>query len=117
MRLWNHVVFLLHSEKTKFFDSLSPSHSSKEFWKLVKLLRGGKHPISNLTEGDVQAVTDVDKANMFNFFFAKCWNYSDDPLPLSPQCCVDSEPLLPDDMRCTVDDVHHYICSMDPSKT
>ena len=53
---------------------------------------------------------------MFNSFFAKSWNYSDDPLPLSPQCCVDSEPLLPDDMRCTDDDVHHFICSMDPSK-
>ena len=76
----------------------------------VKLLRGGKHPIPNLTEGDVQAVTDVDKV------IAKCWNYSDDPLPLSPQCCVDSEPLLPDDMRCTNDDVHHFLCSMDPSK-
>ena len=82
--LRNHVVFLLRSEKTKFFNSLFRSHSSKEFWKLVKLLRGGNHPIPNLTEGDVQAVMDVDKANVFNSFFARCWDYSDDPLPLSP---------------------------------
>ena len=66
-QLRNHV-FLLHSEKTKFFNSLSRSHSSK---KLVKLLWGGKYPIPNLTEGDVQAVTDVDKANVLNTFFCK----------------------------------------------
>ena len=89
---------MIRSAKKNFFHSMTPS--SKQFWKIVKLHNKNQVSIPKLSNDNVHADTDREKAEMLNTFFAKCWNDSEPPL--SEQTYDDSlNEFDIDDLLCT----------------
>ena len=72
-----------------------------KFWKTVKLLNHVQVSIPVLHAEGVSAVTDREKADMLNNYFAKCWNLSKPPLS---ETCYD-------DIASTDDDNNLLFCS------
>ena len=90
--------------------------SSKQFWKIVKLHNKNQVSIPKLSNDNVHADTDREKAEMLNTFFAKCWNDSEPPL--SEQTYDDSlNEFDIDDLLCTPDEIIHLINGLDASKS
>ena len=69
----------MRKEKQKYFSNLTGANT-KKFSKAVKHLNKNKQSILTLEQDNVYAVSDVDKADMLNDFFAKCWNCTEPPL-------------------------------------
>ena len=61
-----------------YFKSLATADNN-EFWKTVKLLNHVQVSMPVLCAEGVSAVTDREKADILNNYFAKCWNLSQPP--------------------------------------
>ena len=110
-KLRNKVVQMIRSAKKNFFHSMTPS--SKQFWKIVKLHNKNQVSIPKLSNDNVHADTDREKAEVLN---AKCWNDSEPPL--SEQTYDDSlNEFDIDDLLCTPDEIIHLINGLDTSKS
>ena len=103
-KLRNTVVSLMRKEKQKYFSNLTGANT-KTFWKAVKHF---KQSIPTLEQDNVYAVSDVDKADMLNDFFAICWNCTEPPLRNTADTYVGSEAIL-DDFMLTSEEVLHHI--------
>ena len=66
---------MLRSAIKQYFKSLAAA-DNKKFWKTVKLLTHAQVSVPVLCAEGVSAVTDREKADMLNNYFAKCWNLS-----------------------------------------
>ena len=70
---------MLRQERMKYFNALSGA-SNKTFWKAMKCLYKQRNVIPVLQEDNITAVSDMEKANMLNTFFSRCWNNTDQPM-------------------------------------
>ena len=75
----NKVVNYMRQAKKDYFRKLSPK-STKQFWKLCKLLNSSNSTIPTLANGDTIAQTNGQKAEMLNSFFVSCFNRSLPPV-------------------------------------
>ena len=71
----NMLVAMLSYSKKRFFQNLANA-DKKSFWKSVKVL----NTIPSLNLDRTSAVHDIDKANMLNNVFARCWISAEPPL-------------------------------------
>ena len=99
-----------------YFKKLNP-RKPKEFWRAVKYLRKQQSTIPTLTDdtGDVAHIS-LQKAEMMNKFFAKCFNSQSAPL----EGAVTSTTALddnPEELYCTEDEVCEMLLSLDISKS
>ena len=113
-KLRNTVVSLMRKEKQKYFSNLTGANT-KKFWKAVKHLNKNKQSIPTLEQDNVYAESDVDKADMLNDFFAKCWNCTEPPLTNTADAYVGNEAIL-DDFILTSEEVLHHIKRLDVTK-
>ena len=74
-----------------------------------------KHNLPWLTTNIVRHMSDVDKADMLNDFFAKCWNCTEPPLSNTADAYVGNEAIL-DDFMLTSEEVLHHIIRLDVTK-
>ena len=107
--LCNKAVSALRHSKAAFFSSLSDKVSSpRDLWKTYHSLVSVKSPLPDvMRSGDVSSSVPETKAELFNNFFASCFNKRSDPsssLIASPS----PEPSIDDVLStlvCTSDDV------------
>ncbi len=112
----NDVTTMLRTAKQSYFDSLT-SASSKQVWKMVKLVNKQEGSIPVLSKDNVNAVKDEGKCNMLNSCFSKCWNYSEPPLIDPPERdYVEDDATYPDHLLCTTQEITHLLKGLDVSK-
>ena len=80
--------------------------------EICKILNKNKETVPTLQQGVYTASNDKEKAEMFNKFFASCWNTSD--IPLSEE--VHSIQSSFCDLTVTPDEVFHLINALDTNK-
>ena len=113
-RMRNRVVSQLCEAKSRFFNTINP-HNAKKFWKAVKYLNKTHNSIPVLCDGNSEARSDGDKAEMLGDFFTKCFNQAVPPLSPS-NSTLNSEHTIPDDLLCTEEEVHFFLTNLDTSK-
>ena len=70
----NRVVYLMRESKRNFFNKLNQA-TTKEFWKLLKLLNHNHDStIPTLEDRGTSIDSSIDKANALNRFFYSCFN-------------------------------------------
>ena len=62
----NKVTMMLRTAKCNYFNSLS-SANCKQFWKTVELVNQKQESFPVLSQDNINAVTDEEKANMLLF--------------------------------------------------
>ena len=68
-----------------------------------------------LSDGNITAHSDGDKAEMLCDFFSKCFNHA--VPPLSPgNSTLNTGHTIPEELLCTEDEVHFFLTSLDTSK-
>ena len=80
-KLRNKVVGMIRLAKKRFYGTLNISNT-KQFWKAYKVVNkeSNSNSIPTLVQGDTEASTDKQKADLLNTFFSSCWNMSNSPL-------------------------------------
>ena len=72
----NKVTSELRSAKRSYFQRLNPK-KPKDFWRAMKYLNKQQSTIPTLVdEHEVEATSNIEKADMLNSFFCKCFNPS-----------------------------------------
>ena len=76
--LRNSIVQKIRDAKTSFFLGLANNRrDTKKFWAIIRKLKSTSSASSRvLFNGSITATSDLDKANMFNEYFASCFNSS-----------------------------------------
>ena len=110
----NKVVALLRYSKKRFFNNLANS-DKKSFWKSVKVLNKNCDTIPSLTMNNTTAEDDVDKANMLNTSFRKCWNQAEPPFSES-QYMTNFYDNWYEDANVSPEEVLHLIKGLDVKK-
>ena len=113
-RLRNKVSSMLRSAK-KYFKSLAAA-DNKTFWKTVKLLTHAQVSVPVLCAEGVSAVTDREKADMLNNYFAKCWNLSQPPLSEISSDDIASTDDDNDLLFCSTEETESLLLTLDASK-
>ena len=113
----NKVTQELHQAKQAYFKKLNPK-KPKEFWRAVKYLRKRQSTIPTLTDdAGTAAHTSLEKAEMLNSFFAKCFNSRSAPLVENATRGVTTQlEEIPDDLYCT-EEVCDLLSHLDISKS
>ena len=80
-KLRNKVVGMIRLAKKRFYGTLNISNT-EQFWKAYKVVNKefNSNSIPTLVQGDTEASTDKQKADLLNAFFSSCWNMSNSPL-------------------------------------
>ena len=113
-RIRNRVVSQLCESKSRFFKTINP-RNVKKFWMVVKYLNKTRSSILVLSNGNITAHSDRDKAEMLCDFFSKCLNHA--LPPLSPgNSTLNTGHTIPEELLCTEDKVHFFLTSLDTSK-
>ena len=108
----------LHCAKRSYFQKLNPKNP-KEFWKAIKYLSKKQSSIPILTDEDgKEAATGLQKADMLNSFFSKCFNPSSTPLKDWSESDILPDPgELPDELACDEDSVCELLATLDVTKS
>ena len=103
------------SAKKQYFKSLATA-DNKKFWKTVKLLNHAQVSVPVLCAEGVSAVTDREKADMLNNYFAKCWNLSQPPLSETSSDDIVSTDDDNDLLFCSTEETESFLLTLDTSK-
>ena len=104
--------------KRDYFQKLNPKNP-KEFWKAIKYLSKKQSSIPTLVDEDgKEAANGLQKANMLNSFFSKCFNRSSAPLKDWSETDIrPNHDELPDELICDEDSVYDLLATLDVSKS
>ena len=116
-RLRNKLTLMLKESKRNYLKKLN-TYNKKQFWKAIKSLNQQKTSIPTLSENDINATSNHEKAEMLNKFFSKCFNHSLPCLSFADRDDLDpvDEVAAIDDIYCTVEYVEHQLQELDTSK-
>ena len=109
-QLRNKVVYLLREGKKTFVQNINPANP-KQFWKIVKVLKGKNSSSILVIKHNGKVLTsDQQKADVFNKFFHSCFNTALPPLcpnttKLEPSDC-------PENLLCSEQEVMEIIASL-----
>ena len=106
---------MLQSAKKQYFKSLAAA-DNKKFWKTVKLLTHAQVSVPVLCAEGVSAVTDREKADMLNNYFAKCWNLSQPPLSETSSDDIASTDDDNDLLFCSTEETESLLLTLDACK-
>ena len=102
---------MLRSAKKQYFKSLATA-DNKKFWKTVKLLNHAQVSVPVLCAEGV-SVTDREKADMLNNYFAKCWNLSQPHQSSDDIASTDDDNDL---LFCSTEEIESFLLTLDTSK-
>ena len=116
-RMRSRVTSQLRNAKSRYFRTINP-RNAKEFWKAVKYLNKSHNSIPVLRDGNSEARSDGDKADMLGDFFSKCFNQEVPPLFQNNSAGSLNHTIhtIPDHLICTEDEVHYFLSKLDISK-
>ena len=115
--LRNKLVSEFRKAKSAYFGRLNPKNP-KDFWRTVKYLNKKQSTIPTLVSETLEANSGIEKANMLNSFFSKCFNQS--TRPLSDNDCDQlrsSCDVCPDELLCDESAICGMLESLDVSKS
>ena len=113
----NRVTSNLRKAKKAYFQNIDPKNP-KEFWKLIKYLSKKQSSIPTLIdENGSEALTGLQKADVLNNFFSKCFNRLCAPLDDWSESDIKLADDLPDDLLCDEDNVCNLLTNLDVSKS
>lgn len=107
----NRTLIELRAAKKAYFRKLNP-RDPKSFWKAVRFLAKKPQTLPTLIQDETTAATDLDKANLLNYFFHSCFNSSCPSLA----CHRERDPVCPQDYLCTEEEVFDLLLSLDTTK-
>ena len=107
----NGTLAQLRLARRNYFRKLNPK-DPKNFWKAIKCLNKNKQTIPTLSQGNLVAYTDSEKANLLNSFFGSCFNTSH--LPIEPESPPSGN--YPEELLCTESGIYDILVSLDVSK-
>ena len=111
----NEVTQLLRNSKKDYFKKMMPN--SKQFWKTVRLLKGGSKTIPTLLVNNHEASSDLEKVEVLSDYFRKCFNDSVPPLtPADVQSIKTVPDSCPEHLLCTEEEVLSLLQSLDVTK-
>ena len=113
-KLRNTIVMKLRQAKRDYFDGVS---TAKDLWAAYKLLSGRESLPVNISDGNSSSNAPDGKANLFNDFFARCFEPSDLNLdlfsfPFDSYTCMSDESGL-SFFNCTSLDILEVISGLD----
>ena len=111
----NEVTQLLRNSKKNYFRDMTPN--SKQFWKAVRLLKGGSKTIPTLLVNNREVSSDSEKAEALSDHFVKCFNSSVPPLsPADVQSINIIPAACPEHLLCSEEEVLSLLQSLDVTK-
>ncbi len=102
----------LRRSKQDFFSTLKPQ--SKKFWTALKYLRKSDSSIPCLVVNGCKIEQDEEKAQVLNKQFYANFNHS--LPPLDPNSFKQPTRDLPENLRCTEDEVFNLLSNLDTTK-
>ena len=110
----NKITNMIRAAKRNYLTNLN-TFSNKDFWKAFKAFNKDSCSIPALENNGIEASSDIDKAELLNFF-STCWNTSTPPLDSIINNCNRSIDISISDILFTEEEVCQSLKQLNTTK-